>query len=184
MIAVLTHHWAKEGKVAEARALLDGNGRAQSRAPGFVSRVTLHSLTDPTQITSLVTWDSEEIYDRWKASPGAGRRHGGRIRAVVESRPSPNASKWPPGSAYLEPRHDGRGRWVASWLNPGCLEIVRSLGCLGGPVAGPHPILTNGPKSIDNLLRHHKGLSRDIGYGDVYRADRREWWKRRYAEVR
>jgi heme-degrading monooxygenase HmoA len=65
----LTHHWAKEGKVAEARALLDGNGRAQSRAPGFGSRITLLSLTDTAQITSLVTWDSEEIYDRWKASP-------------------------------------------------------------------------------------------------------------------
>ena len=69
MIGVLTHHWAKEGKVAEARALLDGNGRAQSKAPGFVRRVTLHSLTDPAQITSLVTWDSEEIYERWRASP-------------------------------------------------------------------------------------------------------------------
>lgn len=69
MIAVLTHHWAKEDRVEEARALLDGNGRAQSRAPGFGSRVTLLSLTDPTQITSLVTWDSEEIYDLWKASP-------------------------------------------------------------------------------------------------------------------
>lgn len=69
MIAVLTHHWAKEGRVEAARALLDGNGRAQSKAPGFGSRVTLLSLTDPTQITSLVTWDSEEIYDQWKASP-------------------------------------------------------------------------------------------------------------------
>ena len=69
MIAVLTHHWAKEGMVEQARALLDGNGRAQARAPGFGSRVTLHSLTDPTQITSLVTWDSEEIYEQWRASP-------------------------------------------------------------------------------------------------------------------
>ena len=34
-----------------------------------MSRVTLLSLTDPTQITSLVTWDSEEIYERWRASP-------------------------------------------------------------------------------------------------------------------
>ena len=69
MIGVLTHHWAKEGRVTEARDLLDGNGRAQAGAPGFVSRQTLYSLTDSTQITSLVLWDSNEIYDAWRASP-------------------------------------------------------------------------------------------------------------------
>ena len=69
MIGVLTHHWAKDDKVEEARRLLDGNGRAQSKAPGFGTRITLYSLTDPTKITSLVTWDSNEIYDQWRASP-------------------------------------------------------------------------------------------------------------------
>ncbi|MCE2404054.1 MAG: antibiotic biosynthesis monooxygenase [Dehalococcoidia bacterium] len=69
MIGVLTHHWAKEDKLEEARALLDGNGAAQSKAPGFGSRRTLYSLTDPTKITTLVTWDSNEIYDAWRASP-------------------------------------------------------------------------------------------------------------------
>ena len=33
MIAVLTHHWAKSHLVDEARAKLDGNGLAQSKAP-------------------------------------------------------------------------------------------------------------------------------------------------------
>ncbi len=69
MIGVLTHHWAKEDRLEEARALLDRNGAAQSRAPGFGSRWTLYSLTDPTKITTLVTWDSNEIYDAWRASP-------------------------------------------------------------------------------------------------------------------
>ena len=69
MIGVLTHHWAKEDKIKEARRLLDGNGLAQSRAPGFVSRQTLYSLKDDTQITSLVAWESNEIYDAWRASP-------------------------------------------------------------------------------------------------------------------
>ncbi len=69
MIAVLTHHWAKDGEVDRARELLDRNGLAQSKAPGFISRVTLYSLTDETQITSLVTWESNEIYDSWRASP-------------------------------------------------------------------------------------------------------------------
>ncbi len=69
MIGVLTHHWAKPDKIEEAKALLDGNGAAQSLAPGFGSRQTLISLADPAKISTLVTWDSNEIYDAWRASP-------------------------------------------------------------------------------------------------------------------
>ena len=69
MIGVLTHHWSKGDKVTEARKLLDGNGLAQSKAPGFSSRQTLYSLSDPTKITTLVIWESNEIYDAWRASP-------------------------------------------------------------------------------------------------------------------
>ncbi len=69
MIGVLTHHWAKADKIDDARKLLDGNGEAQSKAPGFVSRQTLYSLADPAKITTLVVWDTNEIYDAWRASP-------------------------------------------------------------------------------------------------------------------
>jgi heme-degrading monooxygenase HmoA len=69
MIGVLTHHWAKADKIAEARKLLDGNGEAQSKAPGFVSRQTLIGIKDPAQITTLVVWATNEIYDAWRASP-------------------------------------------------------------------------------------------------------------------
>ncbi len=69
MIGVLTHHWAKSDQIESARRLLDGNGLAQSKAPGFGSRQTLYSLSDPAQITTLVTWDTSEIYDAWRASP-------------------------------------------------------------------------------------------------------------------
>lgn len=69
MIGVLTHHWAKADKVEEARKLLDGNGQAQSKATGFGSRETLYSLAEPGKITTLVTWESNEIYDAWRASP-------------------------------------------------------------------------------------------------------------------
>mgnify|MGYP000226961180 CR=1 FL=1 len=69
MIGVLTHHWARLDKVDEARRLLDGNGAAQSRHPGFVSRQTMVSRDDAAKITTLVTWDSNEIYDGWRASP-------------------------------------------------------------------------------------------------------------------
>jgi heme-degrading monooxygenase HmoA len=69
MIGVLTHHWAKSDKIDQARGLLDRNGAAQSKAPGFIRRHTLYSLSDPTQITTLVLWDSNDIYDAWRASP-------------------------------------------------------------------------------------------------------------------
>lgn len=68
VIAVLTHHWAKPAAFEEAYALLVRNGRAQSKAPGFVSRTMGVSLNDETQITSFVVWESGEIYDRWKGS--------------------------------------------------------------------------------------------------------------------
>ncbi len=68
-IGVLTHHWAKEETLAEARGLLDGNGMAQSKAPGFVSRRTLYSLAEPNKITTLVVWESNQIYDAWRSSP-------------------------------------------------------------------------------------------------------------------
>ena len=68
MIGVLTHHWAKPDKIDEAKQLLDRNGLAQSKANGFVARHTLYSLTDPAKITTLVTWDSDAIYDAWRAS--------------------------------------------------------------------------------------------------------------------
>ena len=69
MIGVLTHHWAKPDQLEAARKLLDGNGLAQSKAPGFGNRQTLYSLGEPTKITTLVTWESDEIYDAWRASP-------------------------------------------------------------------------------------------------------------------
>ena len=69
MIGVLTHHWAKADKIDEAKKLLDRNGEAQSKAPGFVSRQTMFALTDPAKITTLVVWTSNDIYDAWRASP-------------------------------------------------------------------------------------------------------------------
>src|SRR5438046_10716266 len=69
MIGVLTHHWAKTDRVDEARKLLDRNGEAQSKAPGFVNRQTLYGQTDPTKITTLAVWTSNELYDAWRASP-------------------------------------------------------------------------------------------------------------------
>ena len=34
-----------------------------------MSRQTLYSLGDSSKITTLVVWDSNDIYDKWRASP-------------------------------------------------------------------------------------------------------------------
>ena len=61
MIGVLTHHWAKPELVEAAKKMLDGNGLAQSKAPGYGQRLTFISQDDPTKISTLVTWESNEI---------------------------------------------------------------------------------------------------------------------------
>ena len=68
MIGVLTHHWAKVDKIDEARKLLDRNGDAQSKAPGFVSRQTLIALADPAKITTLVVYTTRVVIFAGSAS--------------------------------------------------------------------------------------------------------------------
>ena len=85
MIGVLTHHWDEKDKVENARHILDGNGEAQRKAPGFISRTTLLSKRDPTQISSLVVWESDHIYDKWKESDERAKAM--KNAAVVWSRP-------------------------------------------------------------------------------------------------
>jgi heme-degrading monooxygenase HmoA len=85
MIGVLTHHWAKADTIDAARALLDRNGEAQSKAPGFVSRQTLIALADPAKITTLVVWTTNDIYDAWRASPQRAAAMSGADRLWAKS---------------------------------------------------------------------------------------------------
>jgi heme-degrading monooxygenase HmoA len=93
MIGVLTHHWAKADKIDEAKKLLDRNGQAQSKAPGFVSRHTLIALADPAKITTLVVWASNDIYDAWRASPQRAAAMSGADRLWAKP-PESSASRW------------------------------------------------------------------------------------------
>ena len=103
MIGVLTHHWAKDGRVEEARALLDVNGEAQSQAPGFVMRYSLASKSDPSKLSSLVVWESEGIYDDWKASPERAAAMAGAealwARPPESERFEVTAEVWPSGTS-------------------------------------------------------------------------------------
>ena len=83
LIGVLTHHWAKADKIEEAKKLLDGNGAAQSRTPGFGARHTFISLSDPTKISTLVTWGKQRDLRRLARQSGASSSHGRRRGIVV-----------------------------------------------------------------------------------------------------
>ena len=88
MIGVLTHHWAKPELVEAAKKMLDGNGLAQSKAPGYGQRLTFISQDDPTKISTLVTWESNEIYDALRASPARAAAMAGA--AEMWSKPAEN----------------------------------------------------------------------------------------------
>ena len=88
MIGVLTHHWAKPELGEAAKKMLDGNGLAQSKAPGYGQRLTFISQDDPTKISTLVTWESNEIYDAWRASPERATAMAGA--AEMWSKPAEN----------------------------------------------------------------------------------------------
>ena len=122
MIGVLTHHWAKADKVDEARKLLDRNGEAQSKAPGFVNRQTLYALTDPTKVTTLVVWTSNDIYDAWRASPARAAAMSGAEAmwskppeserfevASTKSDPVSLDTVWTTMTAAKEAGHEGQG---------------------------------------------------------------------------
>ena len=71
MIGVLTHHWAKPELVEAAKKMLDGNGLAQSKAPGYGQRLT---FIGPVQ-SELRLWPALEI--------------------CGPNQPRMNASRWP-----------------------------------------------------------------------------------------
>ena len=104
MIGVLTHHWAKDDLIETARELLDRNGDAQSRASGFVGRETFYSLTDPTKITTMVKWTSNEIYEEWRASPERAAVMTGADAPLVKA-PRIGALPLSPTSPPLETYH-------------------------------------------------------------------------------
>ena len=85
MIGVLTHHWAKEGKVAEARALL-GRQR-QGPEQGARVREPRHPARADRSREDHLPRDMGQRGDirTVAGQSGARRGHGGRLRAMVEA---------------------------------------------------------------------------------------------------
>ena len=97
MIGVLTHHWAKEGRVEEAAALLDGNGQAQSRAPGLRGALQPRLQVRPHEAVEPRRMGERGDIRRLEGQPRASHGYGRRRRPVVTAPLSPSGSRSPPG---------------------------------------------------------------------------------------
>ena len=87
MITLMAHHYVLPDKLDDAKATILENGRAMRSFPGFISRQTLQSESDPLKITTLVTWQRKEQYQVWLDSPERRSRMGGGSAGSLWSRP-------------------------------------------------------------------------------------------------
>ena len=72
MIAFVSHHYALPEKLEEVRQRLHDVGMKMRTYPGFISRINLEAVDDPTHITAVAFWQSEESLDGWDHGPDRG----------------------------------------------------------------------------------------------------------------
>ncbi len=83
MITLVAEHWFKAEVMDKAVDGFLANDQKLKDAGGLVSRLVLTSRDDPTKITTVTTWESEEGYDRFMAQ-----------LAEREKTKDPNAPQW------------------------------------------------------------------------------------------
>ena len=72
MIAFVSHHYARPEKLEEVQKALHAVGMKMKTYPGFISWVNLEDVNDPTHITAVAYWESEEALDGWDNGPDRG----------------------------------------------------------------------------------------------------------------
>ncbi len=73
MIAFVSHHYARQEKLEQVREALHNVGLKMRTYPGFISRVNLEDVDDPTHITAVAYWESEQALDAWDNGPDRGQ---------------------------------------------------------------------------------------------------------------
>lgn len=66
MITIVAEHDVKPDKLNEAFTIFDNVTETITKAEGFISRQILISKKDPTKITTISTWISQEARDKWR----------------------------------------------------------------------------------------------------------------------
>lgn len=71
MITLVAEHWFKADIAKQAVEIFLANDKKLKDKGGLISRLVLTSREDPTKITTVTTWESEEGYDRFMAELAA-----------------------------------------------------------------------------------------------------------------
>ncbi len=66
MITIVAEHDVKSGKLDQAFNIFDKITETITKAEGFISRQILISKQDPSKITTISTWISQEARDKWR----------------------------------------------------------------------------------------------------------------------
>jgi len=66
MITIVAEHNVKSNKFDEAFKIFDNITETITKAEGFISRQILISKKDPSKITTISTWISQEARDKWR----------------------------------------------------------------------------------------------------------------------
>ncbi len=66
MITVIAEHWVKPGQNAKAEKIFTEVSASAKKAPGFVSRYVIVSQQDPSKMTTVTNWKTQNDFDQWK----------------------------------------------------------------------------------------------------------------------
>lgn len=88
VIGFVSHHYARPGMEKALKKRLDETGVVMSKYPGFVARYNVEAVDDPTHITAVAFWESEEAEAGWNKGPDRGRGGNPPLEAMLDpSRP-------------------------------------------------------------------------------------------------
>ncbi|MFQ5872227.1 MAG: antibiotic biosynthesis monooxygenase family protein [Dehalococcoidia bacterium] len=73
MITLVAEHWITPEFMDGAMKVFRDNTEKPKEGGGFVSRLVLKSLSDPSKITTVTTWKTEEEYQKFMAALEKGR---------------------------------------------------------------------------------------------------------------
>ena len=74
MVTLIADHWLKAENAERGGDIFSKNTERLKSGKGFVSRLVIRSLEDPTKITTVTTWETREDYDAFMKELEEGRR--------------------------------------------------------------------------------------------------------------
>ena len=66
MITLVAEHFVNKGQMESAKKIFQTVSESVKKAPGFVSRQILVSQKDPSLVTTITSFQSQEAFDKWR----------------------------------------------------------------------------------------------------------------------